>query len=125
MQTALADTEPFEVQLASFNVFHHGKSCTVWLQPTPSPPLIALQHTLEAAFPECNDLSQIVADRFCPHVSVGQWRTRKEAEAAISSFRQTWTPITFQVSCVSLISRQGYHDPFNGQVQVPLGAANS
>ncbi|CAI5972274.1 unnamed protein product [Closterium sp. NIES-65] len=72
MRTALAGTEPFEVHLASFNVFHHGKSCTVWLQPTPSPPLIALQRTLEAAFPECNDLSQIVADRFCPHLSIGQ-----------------------------------------------------
>ncbi|CAI5494533.1 unnamed protein product [Closterium sp. Naga37s-1] len=120
MRTALAGTEPFEVHLASFNVFHHGKSCTVWLQPTPSPPLIALQRTLEAAFPECNDLSQIVADGFCPHLSVGQWRTRKDAEAAISSFQEKWTPITFQLNFVSLISRQGYHDPFLVQVQVPL-----
>ncbi|CAI7795924.1 unnamed protein product [Closterium sp. NIES-54] len=94
------------VQLASFNFFHHGKSCTVWLQQTPSLPLIALQRTLEAAFPECNVFSQIVADRFCPHLSIGQWRTRKEAEAAITTFHEKWTPITFQLTCVSLISRQ-------------------
>ncbi|GJP29412.1 hypothetical protein CLOM_g16677 [Closterium sp. NIES-68] len=106
IQTALAGTEPFEIQLASFNDFHHGKSCTVWLRPTPSAPFIVLQSKLEAAFSECNDLSQVVADRFCPHLSVGQWRNKKEAQGAISLFQETWTPISFQLTCVSLISRQ-------------------
>jgi len=46
----------------------------VWVDPGPQAlgPLRGLQARLEALFPECDDLSSVVATEFQPHLSLGQ-----------------------------------------------------
>jgi len=120
---ALKQTAPFQVTLAKFDVFEHGRSCTLWLDPA-SPELVTLQETLAKEFPECNDLSND-PDRgittFVPHLSVGRWRDRQEVQAAAEAYQTSFQPITFQVDQIALISRDDFGSPFTIRYSVPLG----
>jgi hypothetical protein len=64
-----------QVTLSVLHFFDHGRSCTLWLEPT-SQGLKDLQERLVRAFPDCTDLSvdstRGIAD-FTPHLSLGQW----------------------------------------------------
>ena len=47
--------------------------------------LVQLQATLQTAFPQCTDLNDDPArgiSSFRPHLSLGQWRSAAEAQAA-------------------------------------------
>ena len=62
----------FEVRLAEFRHFDHGRErFTLWLAPEPRGSLVALQTALESAVPGCDDVSGH-PDGFTPHLSVGQ-----------------------------------------------------
>ncbi|PRW59353.1 2 -5 RNA ligase [Chlorella sorokiniana] len=121
---ALRSFKPFQVTLCEPSFFEHGRSCTLWLCPgSPSGELLAVQAALERAFPHCTDLSSdsgrgITA--FTPHLSLGQWRTRADVEAAAAQLAAGWSPLSFEVAGVGLIARQGFEDPFRLEWFVPL-----
>ncbi|KAK9824440.1 hypothetical protein WJX72_010266 [[Myrmecia] bisecta] len=123
-QAALADLPFFQVTLQNLRYFQHGRSCTLWLEPE-APELLRLQQQLQAAFPECNDLS-VDHSRgitgFTPHLSLGQWKNAAEVEQAVQEYQASWQALTFTVDSVSLISRQGYNDPFRIRYSIPLGS---
>lgn len=71
--------------------------------------LQAVQAALVEAFPECIDLSwdpKRDITRFVPHLSLGQWRGRAEAAAAVEELGAAWQPLRFEAEGVALISRQ-------------------
>lgn len=77
--------------------------------------LLAVQAALQRAFPQCTDLSSdpgrgITA--FTPHLSLGQWRTKADVQAAAAQLAAGWSPLSFEVAGVGLIARQGFDDPF-------------
>jgi len=114
----LAQWQPFEVTLTSFETFKHRSSCTAWLRPVAQPPdaLHQLQAVLQQLFPQCNEQSQKSAAGFTPHLSVGQFPTAQEAKTQLPS----WHPVSFLVDSVALISRRG-DQPFEVRYRVHLG----
>ena len=96
---------PFEVTLATFHVFEHGReSYILWLAPEPAEALLRLQTAMWQAFPDCDEVRQH-AGGFTPHLSVGQVRSREKMEQLVSDWQRSWTPVRFQVAAVSLIWR--------------------
>src|SRR5581483_712431 len=76
---ACARVAVFTVTLTEFRFFHHSsRKATLWLAPEPGEKLVALQAALQAACPDCDDLSRFAAG-FTPHLSVGQAGSAQEA----------------------------------------------
>lgn len=76
------------------------------------------------AFPQCTDLSADPSrgiSAFTPHLSLGQWRTPAEVAAAAQRLAGGWSPLTFPVGGVALLSRAGFEDPFAVRWYVPFG----
>ncbi|MEQ8997642.1 MAG: poly(A) polymerase [Coleofasciculus sp. B1-GNL1-01] len=115
---ALAQWQPFEITLTSFEAFKHRSSCTAWLRPVAQPPdaLHQLQAVLQQLFLQCDEQSQKSAAGFTPHLSVGQFPTAQEAKTQLPS----WHPVSFLVNSVALISRRG-DEPFEVRYRVHLG----
>jgi poly(A) polymerase len=115
---ALAQLQPFEVTLTSFETFTHRSSSTAWLRPVAQPPdaLHQLQAVLQQLFPQCDEQSKKSAAGFTPHLSVGQFPTAQEAREQLPS----WHPLSFLVESVALISRRG-DEPFEVRYRVHLG----
>jgi 2'-5' RNA ligase len=124
---ALADAcsgiEPFDVSLASFRFFTHGRrSFTIWLAPEPPSPFGRLQSALERVVPECSDQLHH-AGGFTPHLSVGQVHDRTTLDHLINELGATWQPLRFTVTSVALISRT-VTGPFTVTLTFPLAAAS-
>jgi 2'-5' RNA ligase len=102
---ACAGTSPFEVTLATFDSFEHGReSYTLWLAPEPTDDLIQLQTALWQVFPDCDEVRRHTSG-FTPHLSIGQAQGRERMEQLVAAWGSTWTPLRFRVSEVSLIWR--------------------
>ena len=109
------DIAPFEVTLAAFDDFQHGKgSFTLWLRPEPQGAMIDLQTKLWRAVPAFSETRSFEGG-FTPHLSVGQVRGRGAKNALVKTLQAAWEPLTFTVSAVSFISRG---NPPNDRFQV-------
>ncbi len=115
-------TAPFEVALRDFGLFEHRSGrCTLWLDPVPREPVVALQRALREALPECAHDGRM-SDEFRPHLSVGQARGRAEAADLRRVLRAHWQPIRFTVDAVSLLWREDPPDDvFRVDRRVRLG----
>jgi 2'-5' RNA ligase len=116
---ACAQFAPFEVTLAEFQFFRHSsRQATLWLAPEPKDNLLQLQAALQAACPECDDLSRFGAG-FTPHLSVGQTRSAEEACQLRDDWQRTWTPIRFELSAEALLWRRR-ETPFEVERRIPF-----
>jgi len=122
LQAAAAEIEPFEIILRELRHFRHGRgSYTIWLAPEPVDELKRLQTALQAAVPECDDASRY-SGGFRPHLSIGQVRDAAALEALSTSLQQSWEPLKFTASRVSLIWRADPPDDvFRVDRQIALG----
>lgn len=121
-EAALAAVEPFDLELARSDAFHHrGGTTTVWLAPEPKDELVAVQAALLGRFPEC-DATARFASGFTPHLSVGQARG-EDALAALRRALAAWTPLRFTVRHISIIVREPPpRDVFGTYAEIVLGA---
>lgn len=100
-----AAIEPFKVQLAEFQFFHHGRgSYTLWLAPEPKEGIVQLQAALEELAPDCDDVRRYPSG-FTPHLSVGQVRGRTAMQQLRATLQSAWQPTSFVVKQISLIWR--------------------
>jgi 2'-5' RNA ligase len=114
LKTACQNQRAFRLRLARFR--HFRESRTVWLAPESPAPLVTLQAALQAAFPDCDDVSRH-AGGFTPHLSVGQGD-----EALRDALQETWTPLEFEVKEISIVRRNAPPDDvFRVEFAVPLG----
>jgi 2'-5' RNA ligase len=121
LMEAYGSFEPFTVTLADFRSFRHGSGrCTLWLAPEPAEGLRRLQAALQAAFPDCDDLSRFPAG-FTPHLSVGQFASAAECETVRGQLQADWMPLTFTLTEVDLLAR-GEDGPFVIDRRVPLAS---
>ena len=119
LAAACASVGPFGITLGEFRFFRHGSGrCTLWLVPEPAEDLRHLQGCLQAAFPDCDDLSRFSAG-FTPHLSVGQCPSSREGERLREQLQAGWRPITFTLAEVALLAR-GETSPFVVEQWVPL-----
>lgn len=110
---------PFLVTLSEFRHFSHPSgSATLWLAPEPREELVRLQEALQAACPECDDLSRFAAG-FTPHLSVGQAGSVREARKLLDAWQAAWTPIRFELVSVAVLKR-GPDPPFEIAHSIPL-----
>jgi len=116
---AICGTAPFEVRLAEFRCFDHGRrSATLWLRPEPVEAFKALQARLQKAVPWCDDVSRHRGG-FTPHLSVGRFLGGAAAKRAASGFLAAWRPLAFLADHVSLIARSGAPgEPFSERMRV-------
>lgn len=117
--SACAQFTPFEITLTEFRFFRHSsRQATLWLVPEPKAAMIQLQAALQAACPECDDLSRFAAG-FTPHLSVGQAGSADEACRLRDDWQHSWTPICFELSAVALLWRRR-ETPFEVARWIPL-----
>jgi 2'-5' RNA ligase len=96
---------PFEVALASFGSFRQPREqYALWLAPEPKEPLAALQTALWQIVPDC-DTTRRHAGGFTPHLSVGQAHGREAMAEILTTMRQGWAPLPFDVKEIHLIWR--------------------
>ena len=119
-----ARIEPFELHLARFRLFEHGRGrFTMWLEPEPAQALVRLQDALWRVVPDCDDVRRL-AGGFTPHLSVGQAAGRPAVEALLAELQRGWRPLSFAVREVSLIVRfDPPDDVFRVDSALPLGRA--
>ena len=121
---AIAGLAPFRVRLGELRRFDHRGSTTVWLAPVSEPPgaLVALQATLAALFPGCDEQRARAAAGYTPHLTIARL-TGSEAQIAaqIAGWQAQWRPLEFIVDAVLLISRR-QDEPFVVRHALPLGA---
>lgn len=120
--SALEKVEPFEVRLAEFRTFHHGReNYTLWLAPEPMEPLQEVQAVLESAVPDCNDTSSY-PQGFTPHLSVGQVQGKHDMVKLKAELQVAWKALSFTAREVSLIQRgRAPDDIFRLDRTIPLG----
>ncbi|UCE60024.1 MAG: 2'-5' RNA ligase family protein [Phycisphaerales bacterium] len=105
LRDACKSIAPFELRLARFRNFRHGKgSFTLWLAPEPTDAVVRLQATLESVLPDCNDASRHAAG-FTPHLSVGQIRGSDKIGHVQEDLQASWKPLAFRAEKISLIWR--------------------
>ncbi len=119
---ACRGVQPFELRLAGFRHFRHGRSSfTVWLAPEPKDVLVRLQAAIQAVVPDCDDLARH-GHGSTPHLSVGQVRGRYEMGALTRRLQSEWRSVVFLADRVSLIWRsQPPDDVFAVDRTLPLG----
>jgi len=105
LRQACARVAPFEITLRRFERFSHGRGRhTLWLAPEPAEAVSRLQLSLQAAVPDCDDVSRYPGG-FSHHLSVGQ-ASGDDAVAELQAELQSgWQPLTFVVNRISLIRR--------------------
>jgi 2'-5' RNA ligase len=114
---------PFIVSRTEFRFFRHSsRKATLWLATEPKADLVRLQAALQAACPECDDLSRFAAG-FTPHLSVGQVGSAEEARHLCDAWQRHWEPIRFEVSAIALL-RRGQDTPFDVERWVPLATTS-
>ncbi|MFQ5601510.1 MAG: 2'-5' RNA ligase family protein [Candidatus Krumholzibacteriia bacterium] len=105
LRAACARIEPFEVRLARFRHFEHGRhGFTLWLEPEPPERLIQLQELIVSTVPDCDDSLRHPLG-FTPHLSVGQVHGRDALRRLESELRARWRALTFTLTGVGLIWR--------------------
>lgn len=121
LRRAAGRMAPFEVTLATFQAFTHafGKA-TLWLAPEPRDAMIALQATLQAAFPAYDEQSRF-ATGFTPHLSVGQAASPAARQQLLSALQAAWQPVRFPLTAIMLIWREA-DGPFEVVHAIPLGS---
>lgn len=116
--------DPFDVTLAGFRVFRHGRSATVWLDPQPADPITTLQDRLHERLPGFDDV-RFFAAGFTPHLSVGQARSADRSAALIAELAASWAPVKFRADKVALIRRNDPPDDvFRVAAAVALGTGD-
>lgn len=125
LRQATGQIEPFEVRLAEFRHFGHGRgSYTLWLAPEPRQAMVQLQAALQSAVPDCDDVSRH-SNGFTPHLSVGQVRGADALTRLENDLQAAWTArggLSFVARQVSLIWRgPPPDDVFRVDRNIPLG----
>jgi 2'-5' RNA ligase len=109
LEKACHSLRPLEVKLAEFRCFRHGsRSCTMWLAPEPKRSLVGLQAALQAAVPDCDDVSRY-PDGFTPHLSLGQTITNR-VDSLLATLSRSWQTVSFLADRISLIWRKDQPD---------------
>jgi 2'-5' RNA ligase len=123
LRNACRRIEPFEVRLAEFHHFHHGRARhTLWLAPEPRETVICLQAALASAAPDYEDVARH-ADGFTPHLSVGQVVGRDALADLKTSVQASWQALSCPARQVSLIWRdEPPDDVFRVDRSIALGS---
>ena len=122
-EEACAEIKPFEIELAEFRYFDHGRdSFTLWLDVKPVEPITALQAALMLVTPDCDDAALFAAG-FTPHLSVGQARGEPNMSKLRETLQSNWQALRFQVSEFHLVWRgeKSPDDAFRVGCRVRLG----
>ena len=107
LKAALAEIPPFEAELRDVRSFEHNPhSHTMWIAPEPPAAFVELQTVLQAAVPDCNDVSNYPGG-YTPHLSVGQSHGPPELQHRLADVRSGWATIRVDVGEVAMIHRVG------------------
>jgi 2'-5' RNA ligase len=122
LRSACRAVEPFELRLARFDHFQHGRrNHTLWLAPDPKAAVVGLQAALQSAVPDCDEVARHTRG-FTPHLSVGQVRGKDQMLSLKESLQSGWQPMVFRATQVSIIRRnQPPDDIFRVDRDIALG----
>jgi 2'-5' RNA ligase len=111
LASACKAVKPFDVKLARFDHFSHGKGYfTLWLGPDPAEPIKDLHATLcPPVYEDGYDLDHAIW-HFTPHLSVGQARGMANMVHLLEELQAGWSPLSFRVDSIQLIWRNDRPD---------------
>ena len=109
--SACKSARPFDIELATFDHFGHGKGYyTLWLAPEPTEPILDLHAAFcPIVYEDTYDLDHAIW-YFKPHLSVGQVRGTANMVKLLGDLQAGWSPIRFHVDSVQLIWRNDAPD---------------
>lgn len=119
LREAVKQCPPFTVNLTEASHFKHNRrTATVWLRPeTPNGELGMLQERLNVAFHGGNP------HQGTHHLSVGQFRPGADTLAGEEEIRARATETKFFVDAIHVMTRRGFHSPFQVRNIIPLATA--
>ena len=127
---AVGGVEPFDVRLRELRIFKHPRSATLWLHPEPSREnaLIELQAALQSAIPHADQQTAGHGGSFTAHMTVGSFPSEEAALAAKEEIMAAalWDAeegVTFTVTEVVVMARDGAEGQFEPRWRIPLGPA--
>jgi 2'-5' RNA ligase len=128
---AAQTVEPFTITLKTLKYFEHkARGFTLYLDPEMEPtedghyPLSVLQERLYNNYRHADWLEfKTPPSKFTPHVSLGKVSTKEELDDIMRRYGENWTPITFEVKEIYLMSKL-VHDTVV-RFAIPLGAKPS
>ncbi|MCS7238168.1 MAG: 2'-5' RNA ligase family protein [Thermoguttaceae bacterium] len=122
LRPACQGVPPFELTLARFDTFDHGRGkYTMWLDPQPAEPLKVLHYLCvqQLGIPWGRGPFRM---HFRPHLSVGQVRGQAERDRVLTELAERWQPLTFPVREIALIwRREPPDDVFRVGERISLG----
>jgi 2'-5' RNA ligase len=155
LELATTHVPPFETKLDSFGIFGGANRGVLWLHPesssgllcdennyeddiaaqnkidlchrTTNAPLIALQQSLEDAFPMCCDQSRKGEyGKFVPHMTISHFSSRDEALQGQYKVEAFLNPndLQFLVDRIYLLERKGDDGQFLRVAEIALGGQN-
>jgi poly(A) polymerase len=122
LRAALADIEPFRVDIPRIEMFDNRSSFTVYLEP----------HICDAeragAFEQIYDrvvrvFPASAQKTFTPHIGIAFTRNRTDALQWLERYQRAWQPMSFEIKEVYINSRIGQDEPFEVRKVIPLGSA--
>jgi len=95
----------------------------LWLEPQSDPPdaIDNLLNKILKFFPQCNDqIRKSKCGKYIPHLSLARFKTEAELLSAKMKLEENWTPISFLVKEIYMMSRIKIN-PFEVMEVLPLG----
>lgn len=119
LRMELSKIEPFIMRIEKFEIFYNNSSYTIYLRPdTPSNPDVVniIQKAVLSCFPNCPQKS------FEPHIGIGFFKSKTEAEKYRDYYQSMWKPMEFLVKEIYFNTRTSDVDPWEVRKVVSLGA---
>jgi len=122
LRNSLQHMEPFHLAFNTFELFMNGGSNTLYLDPvvTPGGALQKLYDVVSRVYQQCVEANTKNEGEFAPHIGVGYFKSKAEAQALQSKYQRDWKPLVFECQEVYCLSRVG-DGPFTVRKVVSLG----
>lgn len=122
---ALHGIEPFEMTLSDFGVFGGKSSGVCWLSPEPRDKLSDIHSAIGSCLSSIEGETEETGRPYQPHMTVSHYSSKQPAVAAADEERPNWTPLTFPVSELHVISRDSPEGQFKVMWRIPLGGGDA
>jgi 2'-5' RNA ligase len=116
----LQHIQPFRVDLNRLEIFYNSTSFTLYIVPETNPPNI-----LQTVYDICaENFPQCTKNGFDPHIGIGYFKNKREAEACLRRYQASWSPMSFTVQEIYFNTRTSQESDFEIRTVVPLGGLN-
>ncbi|KAH3764022.1 Endonuclease/exonuclease/phosphatase family protein [Pelomyxa schiedti] len=121
LRAHMSRIQPFKVKIDEIKLFNNKGSSTMFLDPITDPPgqLDVLFKICSEAFPDWHGTP------FEPHIGIGYFKEKAEAEALAKKYQDAWVPMEFMVQEIYINTRVAEDTPWEVRRVIPLGTTKT